>query len=180
MELGRAPQGQLDAVFSRAGISKQKWNKKSVLQESSGELKVYSKSAWSLNRNCEIQLYELSNLEPCCQMGSLEAALLKLLVRVSAGHKPLVRAGNFPFSPLGQLVKLCSICKYHGFQAACRDHVTHHSSVQNGGIFLSPERKGKPRKVKWFLVIPLWINLCCKCGWINLPETQLWPCCSAF
>lgn len=41
-------------------------------------VKVYSTRAWSLDRNRELQLYELSNLEPSCQIGGLEAVLLKL------------------------------------------------------------------------------------------------------
>lgn len=35
-------------------------------------------ACWSLNRNREIQLYELSNLEPYRQVGGLEAVALKL------------------------------------------------------------------------------------------------------
>ena len=51
---------------------------------------------------------------------------------------------------------------------------------RKGAAFLCLWRKGRPREVKWFLLMRLWINLCFKCGCVNFPETQLWPCYSAF
>nr|XP_020740062.1 uncharacterized protein LOC110131634 isoform X2 [Odocoileus virginianus texanus] len=74
--------------------------------------------------NGEIQ-YELSNLEPYCQIGGLEAVPLKL---------------NY-WCP--------------GSRGARHDSATCRSGVQKGAAFLCLWRKGRPREVKWFLLMRL-------------------------